>query len=158
MRDVVAKGTGKLAEVKGYGVAGKTGTAQKFDRNSLTYNQSQFIMSFLGFVPYKNPRFALLVIIDEGRSAGGAWGGTVAAPVWKRIAWQSLRYLRVPPEGAKVLTVSGTSLLPEKSFVPQRTALREKVLNIVASVRQVLHGHPIVETNLSGQSQWGSAP
>ena len=158
MRDVVTRGTGKLAEVKGYGAAGKTGTAQKFDRNSLTYSQSKFIMSFLGFVPYQNPRFALLVIIDEGRSAGGAWGSTVAAPVWKRIAWQSLRYLRVPPEGAKVLTVSGTSLLPRKSFVPRRTALREKVLNIVASVRQVLHGRPVVETNLSSQSQWGSAP
>lgn len=158
MRDVVTEGTGKLAEVRGYGAAGKTGTSQKFDRATNSYSQSKYIMSFLGFIPYQNPRLALLVIIDEGRSAGGAWGGTVAAPVWKRIAWQSLRYLRVPPKEAKVLTVSDTSLFPRRAFAPQGTAFREKVLNIVAGVRQVLHGRTTARVNLSTEGRWGNAP
>ncbi len=63
-------------------------------------------MSFVGFAPYDNPRFALIVIFDGGRGRGGAWGGTVAAPVWRRIAWQALRYMRVPPSGARVLRVA----------------------------------------------------
>ena len=106
MRKVVAEGTGRKAEIPGYGAAGKTGTAQKVLPGQRGYSRSKFIMSFVGFAPYENPRFALIVIFDEGKAPGGAWGGTVAAPVWRRIAWQALRYMRVPPQGARVLQVA----------------------------------------------------
>ncbi len=106
MRRVVTEGTGAKAEIPGYGAAGKTGTAQKSLPGRKGYSRSDFIMSFVGFAPYENPRFALIVIFDEGSARGGAWGGTVAAPVWRRIAWRALRYMRVPPNGARVLRVA----------------------------------------------------
>lgn len=106
MRKVVAEGTGAKAEIPGYGAAGKTGTAQKSLPGQRGYSRSAFIMSFVGFAPYENPRFALIVVFDEGRARGGAWGGTVAAPVWRRIAWRALRYMRVPPVGGRVLRVA----------------------------------------------------
>ena len=110
MRKVVAEGTGAKAEIPGYGAAGKTGTAQKSLPGQRGYSRSAFIMSFVGFAPYENPRFALIVIFDEGRARGGAWGGTVAAPVWRRIAWRALRYMRVPPSGGRILRVAQSRL------------------------------------------------
>lgn len=109
MRKVVTEGTGARAEVPGYGAAGKTGTAQKALPDGRGYSPSHFIMSFVGFAPYEAPRFALIVIFDGGRGRDGAWGGTVAAPVWRRIAWQALRYMRAPPRGARVLRAGHAS-------------------------------------------------
>ncbi|MBI1724900.1 MAG: penicillin-binding protein 2 [Candidatus Tectomicrobia bacterium] len=140
MRKVVAGGGGVQAEVPGYGSAGKTGTAQKLDRETKTYSRTRFVMSFVGFVPYKNPRLALLVVIDEGRGKDGAWGGSVAAPVWRRIAWQSLRYLRVPPEGAQVLEVAGRAPAVPVTTSPKGASLGERVFRIAQTVHHVLHG------------------
>ncbi len=141
MRRVVTGGTGRRAEVPGYGAAGKTGTAQKIDPATRTYSPDKFIMSFLGYVPFEKPRFALLVILDEGEGPGGAWGGSVAAPVWRRIAWQALRYLRVPPRGAQVWTVAAAG---EESVRPsgESVSLGERVFRLAAVVREALHGSP----------------
>ncbi len=90
----VRYGTGQKAILEGYDVAGKTGTAQKASPDKKGYSEDKFISSFIGYVPSRNPRIAILVIIDEPE--GMAWGGEVAAPVFKEIARQSLRYLKVP--------------------------------------------------------------
>lgn len=90
----VRYGTGQKAILEGYDVAGKTGTAQKASPDKKGYSEDKFISSFIGYVPSKNPRIAILVIIDEPE--GMAWGGEVAAPVFREIARQSLRYLKVP--------------------------------------------------------------
>ncbi|MEK6710052.1 MAG: penicillin-binding protein 2, partial [Nitrospinota bacterium] len=127
MRKAVTEGSGVQAEVPGYGAAGKTGTAQKLDRETKTYSRTRFVMSFVGFVPFKNPRLALLVVIDEGRGKDGAWGGSVAAPVWRRIAWQSLRYLRVPPEGARVLEAAGEAPAAPAPASPRHSSLGDRV-------------------------------
>lgn len=95
----VRYGTGQKAILEGYDVAGKTGTAQKASPDKKGYSEDKFISSFIGYVPSRNPRIAILVIIDEPE--GMAWGGEVAAPVFREIARQSLRYLKVP-------TVSGS--------------------------------------------------
>lgn len=95
----VKYGTGKKAILDGYDVAGKTGTAQKADRDKKGYSEDKFVSSFIGYVPSKNPRLTILVIIDEPE--GMAWGGEVAAPVFKEIARQTLRYLKVPSEKNK---------------------------------------------------------
>ncbi len=92
----VKYGTGKKAMMEGYGVAGKTGTAQKADEDKKGYSEDKFVSTFIGYVPSRNPRLAILVIIDE--PDGMAWGGEVAAPVFREIARQSLRYLKVPSE------------------------------------------------------------
>lgn len=93
--EVVARGTGREAAVPGFPVAGKTGTAQKLDRQTGGYSPTKVIASFVGYVPANNPRLAILVVIDEPR--GRAWGGTVAAPVFREIAQEVLSYLAIPP-------------------------------------------------------------
>ena len=88
-------GTGSGAAVEGYGVAGKTGTAQKVDPATKRYS-SKRIGSFVGFVPVKNPRLTILVVVDEPKKS--PYGGIVAAPAFGAIARQTLSYLRVTPE------------------------------------------------------------
>lgn len=92
----VTRGTGSRAAVPGYQVAGKTGTAQKFDPETGTYSSTRSVASFAGYVPATDPRLAMVVVIDEPQ--GEAWGGVVAAPVFRRVAEQVLPYLGVPPQ------------------------------------------------------------
>jgi len=87
-------GTGTLAAVPGYHVGGKTGTAQKVDPITGGYSADKRVSSFVGLVPLENPRLVILVIVDEPESK--TYGGLVAAPIFARIAAQSLQYLKVP--------------------------------------------------------------
>ncbi len=89
-------GTGTNADVAGYLVAGKTGTAQKVDPITHTYSLDKRTASFIGFVPANNPRFTIAVIIDEPKTS--PYGGVVAAPAFSAIALQSLCYYKVMPD------------------------------------------------------------
>jgi len=95
LQNVVAEGTGTLASVPGYKVAGKTGTASKLDEDG-EYSHSRYFASFVGFVPASDPQLVILVSIDEPR--GQIWGGVVAAPAFQQIARFGLQYLEVPPD------------------------------------------------------------
>ena len=95
MRDVVADGTGVEAQVPGYSVAGKTGTAAKPDPSG-GYSDTRYVASFVGFAPAAAPRIVVLVAVDE--PMGAIWGGTVAAPLFSRIAEFALPYLDVQPD------------------------------------------------------------
>ena len=100
--NVVERGTGKRAAIPGYRVAGKTGTAQKVDPETGTYSSTKSVGSFVGFVPANDPQLAILVMIDEPQ--GPAWGGVVAAPVFRKVAEQALRHLGVAPgEGIRMV-------------------------------------------------------
>ena len=95
---VVKNGTGRRACLAGYSVAGKTGTAQKIDEDG-RYSHTRFVSSFAGYVPADKPELAILIVVNEPRgSPGECYGGTVAAPVFKRIALKVLKYLGVPSE------------------------------------------------------------
>ncbi len=97
MVSVVRKGgTGVNASTDGYLVCGKTGTAQKINPDG-KYSNDRFIASFLGFAPAYNPRIALLVSIDEPTKEG-YYGGTVAAPAFRKITNETLDYLNVEPD------------------------------------------------------------
>lgn len=106
LEQAVERGTGKRAFIPGYRVAGKTGTAQKFDVSVGQYSSTRLIGSFVGFVPVEQPRLAILVVIDEPQTAG--WGGVVAAPVFRRIAEQALTYLGVPSHHKKGMAVTAS--------------------------------------------------
>jgi cell division protein FtsI (penicillin-binding protein 3) len=94
---VVAKGgTGQNAALRGYRVAGKTGTAQKGDLEKKGYAKDKYTAVFAGFVPARDPAIVILVAVDEPEK--GHYGGVVAAPVFKRIAEESLQYLKIPPD------------------------------------------------------------
>ena len=95
LRDVVIEGTGTEAEVEGYQVAGKTGTAAKPDPRG-GYSTSLYVASFVGLVPASNPRLVVLVTVDEPH--GAIWGGVVAAPAFQEIARFALQYLEIPPD------------------------------------------------------------
>ncbi len=95
---VVREGTGKNAAVEGFEVAGKTGTAQKLDPRARVYSREPGVLSFIGFAPADDPRFAMLVLLDEPK--GVAWGSEAAAPVFSVIADQILRYLQVRPSNS----------------------------------------------------------
>ncbi|ATE58883.1 peptidoglycan D,D-transpeptidase FtsI family protein [Thauera sinica] len=87
-------GTAPKAQVAGYRVAGKTGTAHKLDGGRYT---NKYVSSYVGFAPASNPRLVVAVMIDEP-SAGQYFGGTVAAPVFARIVEGSLRTMGVAPD------------------------------------------------------------
>ena len=86
--------TGNAAAIPGYTVARKTGTAQKPGPNG--YTTGKYVASFVGMVPVSKPRFVVLVMVDEPRTA--IFGGVVAAPAFAQIAKFDLQYLGVPPD------------------------------------------------------------
>jgi cell division protein FtsI/penicillin-binding protein 2 len=95
LRKVVSKqGTGDAATVKGYTVAGKTGTAQ-VPLPGGKYSQSLYVSSFAGYVPANHPRLVIVVTVDE--PGIGTYGGTVAAPAFSQIASMALIRLGIPP-------------------------------------------------------------
>jgi cell division protein FtsI/penicillin-binding protein 2 len=97
LTNVVADGTGTEAQIPGYKVAGKTGTAEVPGPNG--YTTGKYVASFVGYVPASKPRLVVLVKVQEPTKA--IFGGTVAAPAFAEIARFCLQYLEIPPD-AKV--------------------------------------------------------
>jgi cell division protein FtsI (penicillin-binding protein 3) len=101
------EGTGRLARVADFTVAGKTGTAQMVNPATGTYYQSRLVASFVGFVPAEDPRMVILVVLYD--VPHGHFGGLFAAPVFSEIAGDALAHLEVVPPAPSYETAS---LLP----------------------------------------------
>ncbi len=113
LKEVTSEGgTGTMAKVEGFDVAGKTGTAQKADPVHGGYSRKR-VASFVGFVPADEPRFVLMVMVDEPEAS--VYGGVVAAPAFGNIARGALRHLAVAPRSSDFTPMAKSS--PE---VPQR--------------------------------------
>ena len=97
------EGTGKAAAVKGYRVAGKTGTAQRFINGR--FDPDSHNVWFVGIVPAYEPRLVMVVVVNDPK-AGASGGGTVAAPIFAQVARHSLRVLGVEPERTMPLASS----------------------------------------------------
>ena len=115
MESVVTDGTAKLARFEGYTVAGKTGTASKVINGR--YSASENNVSFVGFVPSRNPALAIIVMIDAPHANGNSGGG-VAAPIFSRIAEPAMRHLGIAPN-----INPAPPVLVERSAPPTRAAL-----------------------------------
>lgn len=119
MEQVVERGTAKAAQIPGFTIAGKTGTAEKLINGR--YSKTNNYASFAGFVPSRDPKLAILVMLDSPRT-GGTSGGVAAAPAFRRIAEEALRYLRVAPtiNAAPPVLMARSTPLHESSavFVP----------------------------------------
>ncbi len=91
-------GTGLRADVNGYRIAGKTGTAKMYSAGG--YSEDRYVAVFAGLAPASAPRLAAVVVISE---PGGQeyYGGEIAAPVFSQIMGGSLRLLGVPPDNIK---------------------------------------------------------
>ncbi|MGE5636674.1 MAG: peptidoglycan D,D-transpeptidase FtsI family protein [Nocardioidaceae bacterium] len=87
-------GTAQEAQIEGYHLAGKTGTAQKAEDGG--YSKTKYVASFIGYAPARNPRLLVAVMVDEPQ--GSIYGGAVAAPAFERIVSFALPYLRIPPD------------------------------------------------------------
>ena len=94
MEAVVERGTGRSAQIEGYTIAGKTGTAQKVENGRYSY--TDYNVSFVGFVPSRKPVFTIVVVIDSPHKVP-PYGATVAAPIFRRIAAAALQQFGVPP-------------------------------------------------------------
>ena len=95
MEGVVDRGTAKPARIPGYTIAGKTGTAAKLVNG--IYSKSEYNGSFVGFIPSRNPAVTIIVVIDSPHGPHGYYGGSVSAPIFRRIAEETLRYLGIGP-------------------------------------------------------------
>jgi membrane peptidoglycan carboxypeptidase len=119
MEQVVERGTAKAARIPGFTVAGKTGTAKKVVNGR--YSASEFNASFVGFVPSRQPVFAIVVVIDSPHGRNSYYGGTVAAPIFQRIASAGLRLYGVPQSinpAPPVLVVNSVPPLQQPVSVP----------------------------------------
>jgi cell division protein FtsI (penicillin-binding protein 3) len=103
LTNVVSAGTGRHAAIPGYDVAGKTGTAQKLDPATRRYSRAPGVLSFVGFAPADDPRFVMLVMLDEPKNE--KWGSEAAAPVFAAIGREILRYLEVPARGTQPVQI-----------------------------------------------------
>lgn len=95
LQQVITDGTGKEAAVKGYEVAGKTGTAQKARTDGRGYAAGKYVGSFSGFLPVDDAQVLVIVSLDE--PSNSIYGGVVAAPVFSRLAAFSVSHLKIPP-------------------------------------------------------------
>lgn len=94
LKEVVRVGTGTAAQIDGYDVAGKTGTARKPKTNGSGYQEGAYVSSFAGFVPAEEPRLTMIVMLDQPTPI---YGGLVAAPVFGDIGRYALQAFRIPP-------------------------------------------------------------
>jgi cell division protein FtsI (penicillin-binding protein 3) len=108
---VLPSGTAPLAQVAGYRVAGKTGTAHKLEDGHYV---DRYVASFVGFAPASSPRLVVAVMIDEP-SDGQYYGGVVAAPVFSKVTGAALHQLNVPNDAPQdnVIMPSGNIVKEE---------------------------------------------
>jgi len=152
-------GTGTRAALPGYRVAGKTGTAQKVDPVTGGYSIDKRVSSFIGFVPAESPALVISVVVDEPDGKG--YGGVVAAPVFARIAEQSLNHLNILPKGSVAaldLTQVEAEPLPDlAALIPETEPIDGLVMPDFRgmSYRQVLQEMQKKQLNLklSGSGQ-----
>jgi cell division protein FtsI (penicillin-binding protein 3) len=177
LRDVTNEGgTGTMANIEGFEVAGKTGTAQKADPVHGGYSKKR-VSSFIGFVPANDPRLVALVLIDEPE--GQVYGGVVAAPVFRNIAQGALRRLDVAPEKATPAAATAKQMdsaaprLVKRSEVPATTTIDadavpsfiglsfrealEKAQTLKVKVRLQGNGYVVKQTPTAG-NRWPEEP
>lgn len=104
LEGVVERGTGLSARIPGYRVAGKTGTSRKLDPKTKRYSTSSYVASFAGYLPASDPRWTILVVVDEPKG-GAYYGSQVAAPIFASIGRRLLTLKGIPPDApAPVMT------------------------------------------------------
>ncbi len=114
------EGSGYVARVPGFPVAGKTGTAQKVDPNGRGYIKGGYVSSFAGFLPANDPKFVIYIVVDQPRK--GYYGATVAAPLFSRIAKFAVRQYGLNP-----VLISEDDIIKRPTEISRELASRTKV-------------------------------
>jgi cell division protein FtsI (penicillin-binding protein 3) len=142
MEGVVNRGTATFAQIPGYSVAGKTGTAAKVVNHR--YSKTEYNATFVGFVPSRKPVYTIVVVTDSPHGRNGYYGGPVSGPVFKRIAEDLLRYNGVqrtfdpPPalvvqplaKGPREIPASGPAAAPVIAPPPSHDATFPDVIGL----------------------------
>jgi cell division protein FtsI/penicillin-binding protein 2 len=123
LKTVVEQGTAEKAALEHYTVAGKTGTAQKVVDGQ--YSHDKYYASFVGFFPADNPELLIAVSADEPLKRTGYYGGTVCAPVFKRIAERVANFLNIKPDVFPEKPTDG--LTAENRVEPPATPVRGRL-------------------------------
>ena len=130
MEQIVDRGTATYAQVDGYAIAGKTGTASKLVNGR--YSTTDYFASFVAFLPSRNPVATIIVVIDSPR-AHGYYGGPIAGPVFQRIAEATLRHFGVPPTLNAPPPVLVTRLTDRPDIQPARSERDAAIVQLGAN-------------------------
>ena len=132
MESVVAEGTGKNSQVKGYRIGGKTGTSED------GVNTGKYVTSFIGVAPISDPSVAVLITLYNPTGEGGHQGGGVAAPIGAQIFGEVLPYLEVVKDGEQDEQIAEIEVpnIEGKTLKEAESILKENNLQIVISNEQ----------------------
>ena len=133
MESVVADGTGRNSQVKGYRIGGKTGTSED------GVNTGKYVTSFIGVAPISDPSVAVLITLYNPTGEGGHQGGGVAAPIGSQIFGEVLPYLEVVKDNEEVEQVKNDVQVPNiegKSIKEAESILKESNLKLVINNEQ----------------------
>jgi cell division protein FtsI (penicillin-binding protein 3) len=153
MANVVAEGTGEAANIEGYQVAGKTGTARKpAEEGGYVWDDGRmhYISTFAGFMPADDPKLSIIVVLDEPRST---YASSSAAPVFAELSRYALRHLRLPPPAASSPAISLDSPLirGEPAFgPPPATDPSTTTSTTTATTVPVTSADPLTTTDAGG--------
>lgn len=132
MESVVADGTGRNSQVKGYRIGGKTGTSED------GVNTGKYVTSFIGVAPISDPSVAVLITLYNPTGEGGHQGGGVAAPIGAQIFGEVLPYLEVAKDGEQDEQVSEIEIpnIEGKTLKEAQSILKESNLNLIINNEQ----------------------
>lgn len=132
MESVVADGTGRNSQVKGYRIGGKTGTSED------GVNTGKYVTSFIGVAPISDPSVAILITLYNPTGEGGHQGGGVAAPIGAQIFGEVLPYLEVAKDGEQDEQVSEIEIpnIEGKTLKEAQSILKESNLNLIINNEQ----------------------
>jgi len=139
-------GSGTRAAIKGFRVAGKTGTAQKFDLEQGSYSSEAFIASFVGFAPSRNPAITAIVIVDEPKE--DIYGGVVAAPIWADMVSKTLKYLNIPEHEPETVPEEGQA--NEERWARGEIPSRSKDLTVMPDLKGLTLREALTRLGSSG--------
>lgn len=126
LENVVSKGSGKKAGVSGYRIGGKTGTAQKYENGVIA--QGKYVSSFVGFAPADEPKYAILMIVDEP-SSYAYYGSIVAAPAVSDVFSKIFEYEKIEPTMSESIEYTDMPNLEGVSYSEAVKLLKSRSLN-----------------------------
>ncbi len=115
-------GTGILANIKGYSIAGKTGTGEIYDKKIRKYNKDKVNSSFVGFVPIDNAKYGIIISIHEPKTKDKS-GGKLAAPVFKRIVEKLIAYKPLEPRYKILNKYNKLKVVPDEYYINNKTII-----------------------------------
>ncbi|CAJ1001966.1 MULTISPECIES: PASTA domain-containing penicillin-binding protein [Brevibacillus] len=148
------EGTGKAYRIDGYHVAGKTGTAQKYNPENGEVMKGHYIVSFIGFAPKDNPRLLVYVVVDDPQVGESyqTWGRKVVAPIFTSVMGRSLQYLQLKPDMQQVQQASykANTATSQKPVMTDKEVTVPKLVGMSTTTAQLRAQQEQLNVNVVG--------